>query len=434
MHPGNSENSSHDLHQNPPDDEVEAEEDIPDEPINFILAIEDIKIAREFIAALKDASFDHKFFNLDADIIEQIHNPPTTALTVDNPTDRLSLDLFLAVDNASQQTYNTMRDAIKRRFPDEEILSHYRAKRLVENLTGITPIIHDMCINSCIGFMGPFEDRNTCPTCGESRYEANRDTDIPQKQFHTIPLAPQLQALWRSPESAKRLKYRQKYTEKFLAELTANEGERKMPYRDFFDGMDYLQLHIDDKIAPGDMMLLLSMDGAQLYRNKASECWIYIWVILDYAPDVHYKKRHVLPGGFIPGPNKPKNIDSFMFPGLYHLSALQKEGLKIWDASSDAIFESHPFLALASADGPGMACLNGFVGHQGKVHCQLYCPIKGRHKRGASQYYPVRLKPNGFDVEGCDHDDVNLTDLLQNFTSGETSARYQKNLSHVEHS
>ncbi|KDR79664.1 hypothetical protein GALMADRAFT_63042 [Galerina marginata CBS 339.88] len=406
---------------------------VPEQPINFIPAIEDIRTAREFIDALKNASLDHEFSQLDEDTLLHIRDPPTIPLSIDNPTERLSLDLFLAVDNASQDTYNAARNAIKRRFPDEDILSYYKAKRLVEKLTGITAIVQDMCINSCFGFTGPYSDKETCPVCGEPRYE-DGDRKLPRKQFHTIPLAPQLQALWRSSESATRLKYRQEYTAKILQELNANSGTRTSPYRDFFDGMDYLQLHLDGKIASGDMILLLSMDGAQLYRNKASECWMYIWIILDHSPDVRYRKRHVLPGGFIPGPDKPKNLDSFMFPGLYHLSALQREGLRIWDASINEVFTSHPFLALATADGPGMACLNGFVGHQGKVHCRLHCPIKGRHKRGAPQYYPARLKPNEYTVEGCDHDDVDLTDLLTNFTSEESSTRYQTDLLHVEQS
>jgi hypothetical protein len=54
---------------------------------------------------------------------------------------------------------------------------------------------------------------------------------------------------------------------------------------------------------------MLSIDSAQLYAHKASDCWIYIWVIMDLSPDEHYKKRHILPGGFISGPNKPKIMD-----------------------------------------------------------------------------------------------------------------------------
>jgi len=68
---------------------------------------------------------------------------------------------------------------------------------------------------------------------------------------------------------------------------------------------------------------MLSLNGAQLYEHKASDCWIYIWVIFDHAPHLQYKKKHVLPGGFIPG--KPKIVDSFLFPGLHHVSALQSE-------------------------------------------------------------------------------------------------------------
>ena len=63
-------------------------------------------------------------------------------------------------------------------------------------------------------------------------------------------------------------------------------------------------------------------------------------MIMDFSPEVHYKKDFVIPGGFIPGPKKPKILDSFLFPGLYHLAALQKEGLTIWNAAIDRIFKS----------------------------------------------------------------------------------------------
>lgn len=398
---------------------------------DFVPAIEDIRIAREFIDALKGAKLEND--KLDKDIRYQIKNPPTTPLVIENPTVRLSLDLYLAIGNASEETYNAACNAIRRRFPEEELLSFYRVKRKVEELTGITFILEDMCINACVGFTGPYADKTHCPTCGESRYEmSSRGKQGPRKQFQTIPIAPQLQALGRSVESALRMKYREEYTMNIIAELTQNQGNRKSPYRDFFDGSDYLQAYKDKKIQSGDIVLLLSMDGAQLYRNKTSECWMYIWVVLDLAPDIRYKKRHILPGGFIPG--KPKNTDSFLFPGLYHVAAIQEDGMSIWDASRNIVYESKPFLAAATADGPGMACLNGCVGHQGKIHCRLHCPLKGRHKSGAPQYYPVRLKPDNYNVAGCDHDDVNLETLLSSFTSEEASSRYRKNLLFVEQS
>ena len=204
-----------------------------------------------------------------------------------------------------------------------------------------------------------------------------------------------MQALWRNPESAKRLHYRRLKTRELIKELQENSGKLS-DYEDFLHGSDYLENVRNGNIQDDDMVLMFSLDGAQLYAHKASDCWISIWVIFDLAPDERYKKKHVLPGGFIPGPNKPKNMDSFLFPGLYHLCAIQNEGLPIWDASSDRLFLSRLFLALNTADGPGMAYLNGLVGHHGKFGCRLYCVIPGRHKPNGTHYYPALLKPVDF--------------------------------------
>ncbi len=163
--------------------------------------------------------------------------------------------------------------------------------------------------------------------------------------------------------------YQQKCIDRILEELLENAGIKKSVYCDFFDGSDYLSAVLENKICIGDMVLMMSINGAQLYCMKSSDCWIYIWIILNLAPDKQYQKCYILPGGFIPGPNKPKNLDSFTFPGLHHLAVIQKFGLKIWDAFDHTIFESHPFLALMTANGPAMAAINGCVGHHGKYGC-----------------------------------------------------------------
>jgi hypothetical protein len=125
------------------------------------------------------------------------------------------------------------------------------------------------------------------------------------------------------------------------------------------------------------------IDRAQLYKSKQSDCWIYIWVIFDHAPDNQYKKKYVLPGGIIPGPKKPKNLDSFIFPGLHHLCTIQTKGLPIWDGAKQTLFRSNPFLFVATADGPSMVFLTGLIGHHGRFACCLYCGLLGRHKPGA---------------------------------------------------
>ncbi|KAF9472692.1 hypothetical protein BDN70DRAFT_909069 [Pholiota conissans] len=86
----------------------------------------------------------------------------------------------------------------------------------------------------------------------------------------------------------------------------------------------------------------MSIDGAQLFENKQSDCWIYIWVVLDLA----------------------------------QMFAIKSD---IW---------------LGTADGPGMTYLNCLTGHSGAYGC-------GNH------YYPALLKPVGYNIEGCDHDNDN---------------------------
>ena len=65
----------------------------------------------------------------------------------------------------------------------------------------------------CIAHTGPYANLETCPKCGEPRFDpikfatSEGETKDPHQQFHTIPLSPQLQALWRSPQSADAMKY-----------------------------------------------------------------------------------------------------------------------------------------------------------------------------------------------------------------------------------
>jgi hypothetical protein len=71
-------------------------------------------------------------------------------------------------------------------------------------------------------------------------------------------------------------------------------------------------------------------------------------------------------GGVIPGPGHPKYIDSFLFPGLAYVSAIQKEGLCIYDSYHRKMFTSFLFLFLALADAICMVELSSSVGHHGR--------------------------------------------------------------------
>jgi hypothetical protein len=376
------------------------------ETLSDLARLKDLKLSMEFIQALDIASLDDECSRLDSDSIERLRNPPTSRPDTTDPDFRLGLDLFLASIKSSQDAYHMSRDAVIRRHPDDKIPSYDQMKRRIAEITGIVPIVDDMCKNSCIAFTGPLSMLDACTECGAPRLDPlTKKADL---HLYTIPPGPQLQALWRDEESAKRMYYRREKTQEIIIELQKNHGSLSQ-FSDFLHGSEYLHEVRMGHIKDTDMVLMLSIDGAQLFEHKASDVWIYIWVIFDLAPDLRYKKKYVLPGGFFPG--KPKNFESLLFPGLHHLAALQREGLPIWDGLGKEVFTSHPFLALGTADGPGMALLNGLVGHHGKYGCRLYCSVTGRHKPGVSHYFPALLKPNDYAVQGCDHDDVSFANL-----------------------
>ena len=70
-----------------------------------------------------------------------------------------------------------------------------------------------MCVESCVGFTGPFAELESCPECGRSRYdekaleESGGVRKIPRKVFTTFPVGPQLQARWKHPQTASDMFY-----------------------------------------------------------------------------------------------------------------------------------------------------------------------------------------------------------------------------------
>lgn len=168
-------------------------------------------------------------------------------------------------------------------------------------------------------------------------------------------------------------------------------GSPEYIYNSIFCGSDYLDTIQNGDINNYNTVIILSVDGVQLYQSKKSDCWIYVWIVLNLTLDQCYKIHNILPGGIIPSPGHPKNLNSFLFPGLAHISALQKEGLRIWDGYNRMAALSKLFLLLALADAVAMAKLSSSVGHHGRKGCHLLCLLVGQNKPGRSHYYSASL-------------------------------------------
>jgi hypothetical protein len=135
-------------------------------------------------------------------------------------------------------------------------------------------------------------------------------------------------------------------------------------------GQELLDAWCDGCFKKGDIALQFSIDGAQLRHDQQSEAWFFIWVIHNLPPELCYKKTFVIPGAIIPGPNKPGDLDSFLFPLLYHVAALQCEGLRVYNAYLDVnVPHATPVVLFGTADSLGSAMMLGMVGHSGRYGC-----------------------------------------------------------------
>ncbi|KAG9225406.1 hypothetical protein CCMSSC00406_0006207 [Pleurotus cornucopiae] len=391
-------------------------------------SIADVEITLKFIKLLRTATLEKS--GMEPEDIELLRKPADYPLEIDDTDLLLGIKIYKACSLASEATYTSTRQAILERFPDCQMPSLDQVKRRVKNLSDVKPIVNHMCEKSCVAFTGPFEDLTECPKCLSPRYTKPGSLE-PRKTFSTIPIGPQIQALYRDAASARKMKYRRQKTAEVIAKLQRTGGE--LPeYDDFTSGREYLNAVQSGLIKDNDTVLMYSLDGCQLYRSKTSDCWIFVWIFMDLDGDFRYKKVHVSPGIVIAGPDKPQNLDSFLFPTFYHVAALQLEGLQIWDADLNATFISNLFLLFGIADGPGLALHNGLVGHKGHHGCRLHCPIISRHKPGEPVQYPVLLLPHGYTVEGCDHPDVDIRALSASYVSSATiNSQYRVDLNAI---
>ncbi len=176
----------------------------------------------------------------------------------------------------------------------------YVVKERIKEITGVYPLMHDMCPNTCMAYTGPFSELDSCTKCSTPRYnpEVLATSGGIRKflniGFVTLPIGPQLQAIWRTPEGARNMRYRQISQDQCLKKLPRILTKKlfSMNTRIYSMAVRILRQFTQAQYKTTTWVLMLSIDGAQLYQSKQSDCWIYIWIILDLAPA--YNTRSVI--------------------------------------------------------------------------------------------------------------------------------------------
>ncbi|KAG9074888.1 hypothetical protein FRC06_010402 [Ceratobasidium sp. 370] len=126
----------------------------------------------------------------------------------------------------SRQTYEDLRHGA---CTPLDIPSDFVAWRRLRILSGLETHAYDCCVNSCCCFLGKYRDLVSCPFCEEPRCNA---AGKPRRSFHYSPLIPQLQGLFQSAASIKKMRYR--------AEV--DEAHEPGKYLDIFNGENYRTL------------------------------------------------------------------------------------------------------------------------------------------------------------------------------------------------
>ena len=296
---------------------------------------------------------------MDTDDILNLRNPEPGYDLVEPSSLLRSIRHFINNTGTSRDHYNTLREIEHQHNPQDTILSFDQAKRRVRWLSGVVPIEHDMCPESCIAYTGPYGELEICPRCSTPRYIAG-DNKKPQKRFSTIPVGPVIQALYGSRDIAEHMHYLEQRLAQNVEHVRVHGRLDK--YDDTACSQELLDAWHSGSLRHSDVALQFSINGAQLRSGLQSEAWVFIWVVHNLPPSMRYKKDFVIPGAIVPGPNKPGDLESFLFPSLCHVAALQCEGLRIFDSSTNSLIpRSTPCVLFGTADSLGSAAMSGMV-------------------------------------------------------------------------
>ena len=133
------------------------------------IALPKLQMTQAFVDLLRIASLDNS--GMDEDMLASLRRPELDVvyeLELKNPSPLLrSLHHFINNSGSSRDHYDGLREIEKEHKkehnPCDVILSFDQVKRRIQHLSGVVPIEHDMCPESCVAYTGPYDKLDSCP-------------------------------------------------------------------------------------------------------------------------------------------------------------------------------------------------------------------------------------------------------------------------------
>ena len=265
----------------------------------------------------------------------------------------------------------------------------FQLRSCVMFLAGFSAQIYDCCPNSCLCYVGPHSSATSCTYCGLSRYHSDGK---PRKKFTYLPLIPRLQAFCANTKLATMMQYRSQSESEAIPGVIKDifDSENYKTLRSKYVGIDkklFEQQYFDDH---RDIALGLSTDGFAPFNKRKSTTWPIILFNYNLPPEIRFHVNRILALCVIPGPKKPQDFDSFLWPFLQELLCLAR-GVRSFDVLSSTFFTLRAHLIVVFGDIPAMSMVMRMKGHNGASPCRM-CNIRGLRvpdQPGTTHYVPL---------------------------------------------
>jgi len=221
--------------------------------------------------------------------------------------------------------------------------------------------------NDCILYWKENEAKDSCPTCGTSRWlveDVEKHRRISAKHLRHFPLIPRLKRLFLCRKVSEDMSWHENHRLK--------DGILRHP-ADALQWTEFDKMHPDFAVEPRNIRLGLASDGFNPFSmmSVSHSTWPVVVIPYNLPPWMCMKQLNFILSLLISGPKSPgMDIDVFLQPLIEELQLLWTNGVPTYDVCTSSNFQMHAALLWTINDYPGYGDLSGWT-TKGKLACTV---------------------------------------------------------------